>query len=583
MKSARLRQGAALLLALGMLAMAAGCGAVQTGGKPEKTEQSQTMQEMMLQVGWRDDFDDTEIAEDGNWRWVGFGKEAFDAQVRAVEEDLTLLAEMQAMPLSEEEQEKCRILQSYFETEKILYQNRLCWEPNGRMNGTHTGLPQALERFSVPNAELAQAKIQLAQDSGRYLDSVLALQQDKAAAGMLMGTEQIDEVVAFCREFAAKPDEIYLIDSFDKEVDGIEDLSEEQKQSLKQAYREAVTGVLAPAYLRLADGLEALKPQCAEGGLSKTEQGKIYYQALIRSQTGSERTADEMIAMLDQALTQNDNEWNKLTAKDWRLPDKVEKNKLGTRDPEQIMQALIADTQADFPPVDPGTYRITYTNEQVEDNGTAGMYYRAGNEIRLTDADEQDDGELFATLAHEGFPGHMYQMNYKGEAESQPMYIRVSFEGYTEGWATYAEIYSAKYAQDSGAKRAMMANLRASSHLISAQIDLGVNHQGWGKNQIKTLLRKYDYATDAKTVNFYWDQAISDPGISLSYAIGYLEIMELQDYAKAELGEAYTDMEFHRAVLEAGPSPFWHVRSYVEAYVERTKAEPPQGQAGRAA
>ena len=84
-------------------------------------------------------------------------------------------------------------------------------------------------------------------------------------------------------------------------------------------------------------------------------------------------------------------------------------------------------------------------------------------------------------------------------------------------------------------------------------------------------------------LSFYWNQAVSAPGDSLSYAIGYLEIMELQGYAKAELGEAYTDMEFHRAVLEAGPSPFWHVRSYVEAYVERTKAEAPQGQTGRAA
>lgn len=128
-----------------------------------------------------------------------------------------------------------------------------------------------------------------------------------------------------------------------------------------------------------------------------------------------------------------------------------------------------------------------------------------------------------------------------------------------------------------------MANESSGFDLLAARIDLGVNYEGWGKEQIKSLLRKYDYVVDEETVSFYWNQAVSAPGDSLSYAIGYLEIMELQGYAKAELGEAYTDMEFHRAVLEAGPSPFWHVRSYVEAYVERTKAEAPQGQTGRAA
>ncbi len=584
MKRGVLRKtGTAILLALCMAFGAVGCSVTTMGREIQITNPPPTVKNSMQQLGIRERFYDGYM-ENGVFHFNGYGQDAFDKQLGHIEEDLVFLQQIQQQPLSEEERRECEILQTYLQAERTLYEHRLCWEPMGSFLGEHTHLPLILEQNEVDNALLAEQEIQMVQGSGRYLDSMLAFQQEKAAAGLLMGQDQMDQVVAFCRNFAKAPEEIYLIDTFAQKVDGISELSEEEKQALKQEYREAVIQQLAPGYLRLADGLEALKPQCIEGGACKTEEGKAYYQALMTFKTGSSRSAEEMIAMLDEALDENDKEWNRLMDQDGALPTKTAVTKLGTRDPYAIAETLKTSIQQDFPTVETGGYQIFNVNEQVEDNGTGGVYYQYNNQIYLTKPDEKTDGELFLTLAHEGFPGHLYQFNYHNQHHPYAkLRQKLSFEGYTEGWATYAEQYSAKYAQDSERKRVFMANESSGFDLLAARIDLGVNYEGWGKEQIKSLLRKYDYVVDEETVSFYWNQAVSAPGDSLSYAIGYLEIMELQGYAKAELGEAYTDMEFHRAVLEAGPSPFWHVRSYVEAYVERTKAEAPQGQTGRAA
>lgn len=420
----------------------------------------------------------------------------------------------------------------------------------------------------------AEDAVSLMQDTGRFLDSILAFQQEKAAAGLLMSEEALNESITFCRNFVQDPQNIYLIGLFNGKVDALQDASEEEKTQLKQDYQKAVVEVLAPAYGRLADGLETLKPQCAGKGLGQTEEGKAYYAALIKQKTGSDRSADDMIAMLDEALKENDRDWTRMMDRDGGLQRKVQNSTLATKDPNVILNTLQTQILSDFPAVETETYSIEHTNEQIKDNGTGGIYYTSSNTIYLSDAEAQSQSNLYLTLAHEGFPGHLYQKSYAKNLPHALFRGNAVFEGYEEGWATYVELYSAKYAQDTDLKRDFLANEAIGSDLISARIDLGVNHQGWGKKEIKSLLRKYQYDTDAETVNYYWNEAVSSPGESLAYAIGYLEIMELKTYAQTELGDAYTDLAFHQAVLDAGPSPFWHVRDCVEAYVSKNKPQP---------
>ena len=57
---------------------------------------------------------------------------------------------------------------------------------------------------------------------------------------------------------------------------------------------------------------------------------------------------------------------------------------------------------------------------------------------------EKNTLDLYATLAHEGFPGHLYQTVYSQTALSRrnaPLLQHLLYYGgFTEGWAVYAEL-----------------------------------------------------------------------------------------------------------------------------------------------
>ena len=53
-----------------------------------------------------------------------------------------------------------------------------------------------------------------------------------------------------------------------------------------------------------------------------------------------------------------------------------------------------------------------------------------------------EDIRLFTTLAHEGYPGHLYQTTYYANTNPDPLRNLLNFSGYVEGWATYAEMCS---------------------------------------------------------------------------------------------------------------------------------------------
>ena len=67
------------------------------------------------------------------------------------------------------------------------------------------------------------------------------------------------------------------------------------------------------------------------------------------------------------------------------------------------------------------------------------------NVIYINPGHISDDLTLFTTLAHEGYPGHLYQTVYYSATKHPPIRDLLSFGGYTEGWATYCEMLSYYY------------------------------------------------------------------------------------------------------------------------------------------
>lgn len=559
-----------LALALSLALALAGCGAKESGldyrsvGLESIDDLTIRLKTSKAPGGYR--------YVDNKPTFIKYDQETFENIQATIDENLENLHLLAYESLTPEEQREYKIAETHWTLERSMYDNRSYWEPNGSFLGDHANLPLMLETLLDSDDALSVKQcVELTEDSGAFLDSMLALQQEKAAAGTLMSDGQADAVIGFCRTFAQDAEHIYLIDLFNKRVDGMENMSQTEKDEWKQRYHTAVVGTMAPAYLRLADGLEALKGQGQEGGLGKTEQGAAFYRQMLAYETGSDMTAEEMAARLDQALAQNDKDWNRMTDRDLGLQDKVKKTKFATTDPDALLEALRTASQADFPEVGDQTFTIKDMNEQVEDNGTGGVFFSAGNRIYLPQSANSSEGMLVMTMAHEGIPGHLYQSAYFQNHPYYDLRRNLRFTGYTEGWATYAEHYATKYAQQDERRQTFMAVDSIGWTLLCARIEIGVNLEGWDKAKIKALLKKYNYDHDAKTVQEQWDQALSSPAGNMPYAIGYLELTRLRDHAEEQLGDAYTDREFHRAVLDCGPAPFSTVEQAVESYIQQAK------------
>ena len=171
-------------------------------------------------------------------------------------------------------------------------------------------------------------------------------------------------------------------------------------------------------------------------------------------------------------------------------------------------------------------------------------------------------------MAHEGFPGHLYQTVYSNrtflDKEVNPARKLVWYGGYLEGWALYVEFISYDYAADlleqSGQSDAAQA-ARLEKHTRSLQLcmytllDLLIHGEGAGYDQVAELLGKFGI-TSPDACRAIYTYIAEEPCNYPKYYVGYLEILKLREAAKAHWGDSYSDLKFHTFYLEQGTSDF---------------------------
>lgn len=173
-----------------------------------------------------------------------------------------------------------------------------------------------------------------------------------------------------------------------------------------------------------------------------------------------------------------------------------------------------------------------------------------------------DNLTLFTTLAHEGYPGHLYQTVYYSATNPDSIRSLLSFGGYTEGWATYSEMLSYYFAPLSDEQATLMQ--RNSSVILGlyALADMGIHYDGWTLLDTVSFFRDYGIQ-DTKTIEEIYNLIIADPGNYLKYYIGYVEFLELKKKAIEKWGDDFSQERFHKAILETGPAPFDILEEYV--------------------
>lgn len=445
----------------------------------------------------------------------------------------------------------------------ILYE-----EPLGLVSGAQTQFPVVLSEYQFYDRQDVETYLALLEMTGEYFDSLIKFEREKASAGLFMADYALDTVIEQCQAFLDMGDGNYLYSTFVDRIKDVNELTEEEKSDYIQDNALAVSDCIFPAYEKLISDLEQLRGSGKnEKGLSYLPEGIDYYELVVRQSTGSERSVEEMEDLTRRQITD-----------DLEAMEKV----LGiTTEEAQEAAAAIAQTSAEliltrlqegisgtFPEASDTVLEVKYVPEEMEDHLSPAFYMIPAidnteqNVIYINQAHMSDDLTLFTTLAHEGYPGHLYQTVYYESTDPDPIRSIMDFGGYVEGWATYAEMGS-YYLTPLSKEQATLLQKNSSIILgLYALADMGIHYDGWSRMDTVAFFSNYGI-TDAETVERIYELIIGSPGNYLKYYIGYVEFLELKKAWAEEKGEAFSQKEFHEAVLEVGPAPFEIVEEYM--------------------
>ena len=199
------------------------------------------------------------------------------------------------------------------------------------------------------------------------------------------------------------------------------------------------------------------------------------------------------------------------------------------------------------------------------------------NVIYINRKNNPDGVELYTTLAHEGYPGHLYQTVYSQlyfqKTGVDPIRSLLNFGGYVEGWAMYVELEAYDYAKSLMKAQMPEAETLYEIYKLDRQIqlclyslvDIAIHYEGAGYSQIHKMLSSVGISTPSTTRSIY-EYIVEEPTNYLKYYLGYLEILNLKKEARELWGDAYSDYNFHKFYLENGPADFTNLGLQLKEY-----------------
>ena len=515
-----------------------------------------------------------------------------------------------------------------FHTEASLGKNYLLEEPLSPSLGIQAQLPVLLAEYAFYENQDITDYLNLLASIDSYFQSILTFEQAKSSAGYFMCDETLDRIQEQCRAFIQDSDNNYMQEIFSEKLKTYGKLSTKDQKILLKKHAQLIRECVLPAYQKLIQGLEPLRGTGKnDGGLANFSQGQTYYQYLLQSKVGIYLPVQKLEQRLTSQLTADSAELSALLKEDPALLTALgNKTDIPGIEPEQIMKILEEKIQQDFPEMEPVSFEIRSVHKSMEEFLSPAFYLTppmdtgSPNVIYINHGRSISNIELFTTLAHEGFPGHLYQTVFF--ARQKPSHIRYLMDssGYVEGWATYVESYAYGYAAeyldlnagttssttadhsvslfasasaghavsssgfapadctissagstpatdtappDDTASLARLMWLNRSVNLcIYSLLDVGIHYRGWTQAQAARFLGAFGIR-DAAVVSEIYRYITETPANYLKYYVGYLNFLDLKEEQMELQGEDFNLKEFHKKVLSIGPVQFPVLRKYI--------------------
>lgn len=466
----------------------------------------------------------------------------------------------------------------YYHTEKSLGDNYLLQEPLGPSLGIQAQLPVLLAEYAFYEAQDITDYLNLLTTIRPYFQSILKFEKKKSEAGFFMSDTTLDRVLAQCSAFIQNPDNNYMLDIFQKKLSDYGKLSTSEQNALVLTHKSLMKTEVIPAYQELMTGLEALRGTGKNNrGLTYFKGGKAYYLYLLQSQTGSYVPVKQMEKRLSRQLSSEIGIAGTMLRKNPELLATLNQGiTFKEMKPAQMLNALQQKIQADFPALADVTFELRTVHDSMKDYLSPAFYLTppmdtgTPNVIYINPAANYQGLELFTTLAHEGFPGHLYQTVTFQRQNPSGIRNLLCTSGFAEGWATYVEPfayqYAADYIQDPFATElARISWLNRSINLcMYSLLDIEIHYNGWTQAEAASFLKAFGIE-DSTVVSEIYQYILETPGNYLKYYWGYLSILDLRTSEQNRLGQDFDLKKFHSQVLKIGGVQYPVLEKYIDA------------------
>ena len=479
--------------------------------------------------------------------------------------------------LSTENQMTLDSMLLYYHTEKSLGDNYLLQEPLGPSLGIQAQLPVLLAEYAFYEDRDISDYLNLLTTIRPYFQSIIKFEQKKSQAGFFMSDATLDRILAQCSAFIRNPDENYMLDIFRTKISDYGKLSGSEQQTLILTHQNLMKTEVIPAYQELMTGLEALRGTGKNPrGLAYFKGGKAYYLYLLQSQTSTYVPVKEIEKRLSRQLSSEIGIIGNMLRQNPELLTTLNKGISFTEmRPAQILSSLQKKISSDFPPLEDVSFELKTVHDSMKDYLSPAFYLTppidtgTPNVIYINPAANYQGLELFTTLAHEGFPGHLYQtVSFERQ---NPSGIRnlLDTSGFAEGWATYVEPFAYEYAADyildsSASDLARLAWLNRSINLcMYSLLDIEIHYNGWSQAESASFLKAFGIE-DSTVISEIYQYILETPGNYLKYYWGYLSLLDLRTAEQKRLGQDFDMKDFHRRVLKIGGVQFPVLEKYID-------------------
>ena len=524
--------------------------------------------------------------------------------------------------LSKDNQLTLDMLLLYFHTRASLGKNYILDEPLGPSLGIQAQLPVLLAEYAFYTKEDISDYLKLLGTIKPYFQSILDFEKEKISSGCFMSNTTLDRILKQCSSFIQNPDSNYMDDIFAQKLKTFSNpkLSQKDQEELCTYHHKLIIQQVIPAYQELVSGLKTLHGSGKNSrGLAYFEGGRAYYLYLLQSQTGTYVPVKKIEQRLSAQLLKDYEEIQTLLKSDPSLASSLSQYSTAiTLTPSQMLEKLPSLMAGDFPELKNTTYELRSVHESMKSFLSPAFYLTppvdtgSPNVIYINNSGRSTSLELFGTLAHEGFPGHLYQT--VSFSRSKPANIRylITSSGYVEGWATYVESYAYQYAaslmtnlsrnsassdfhdsdtsgtsdtsgksstsnMSSASNATRLAWLNRSMNLcIYSLIDIGIHYRGWEQARVAAFLKAFGI-TNASAASEIYQYIVETPGNYLKYYWGYLNFLDLKKSCQNSMGADFDLKKFHRKIMEIGPVQFPVLEKYLKQEFTPSKKELPAG------